>query len=127
VSKKRNDEQAQTLIPGTVQGLVSRAKAQVVPKQAKGDKEALPALWECLLPFKTDDPKHKGEGKPKQVWVEPLLMVSWDRGLGAWKVAVSHKTFGITTSTLSEQLVDSLVAMNLALVNNTAVVRERMD
>jgi len=124
---KKPEKIEQTLIPEPLQVLIARAGAQTVPKLANGDKGALEALWQCLLPFKTDDPKHKGEGKPKQVWVEPLLMVSWDRGLGAWKVAISHKTFGLTTSTTSEALGEALVAMNTALVNNTAVVRERID
>jgi hypothetical protein len=124
---KKNGQPEQTLIPGTLQGLIAQASKQITPKLSQGDKERLPALWECLLPFKTDDPKHKGEGKPKQVWVEPLLMVSWDRGLGQWKVAISHKTFSLTTSTVCPELHACLVAMNDALVNNCAVVRERID
>jgi len=124
---KKKEIIEQTLIPGTLQLLIAQAGAQVVPKLSNGDKEALEALWECLLPFKTDDPKHKGEGKPKQVWVEPLLMISWDRGLGKWKVAISHKTFNLTTSCSSEALHCCLTAMNEALVNNSAVVRERID
>jgi hypothetical protein len=124
MSKKNGDHKAPEL-PRALQGLLDRAKAQGVPKGADDDRKALPTIYELLLPVKIDDPNHKGEGKAKQVWREPLLMISFDRSLGLWKVAIGDKLFRLTTSTYSESLQFALSALEDAIVNKSAVVRER--
>jgi hypothetical protein len=52
-------------------------------------------------------------------------MISFDRSLGLWKVAIGDKLFRLTTSTYSESLQFALSALEDAIVNKSAVVRER--
>jgi len=122
---KKNGTVGQTPLPPVLATLVERAHQQLIPKHDQADQEALPLLVQLLLPLRLDDPFHKGEGRPKQVWREPLLMVSFDRSQGQWKVAVSDRLFKLTTSTCSESLSGSLVAFEKALRDKTATVRER--
>ena len=122
---KKNGVAGPAAVPTVLLSLVERAHQQMTPKHDPADEETLPQLVQLLLPLRLDDPFHKGEGKPKQVWREPLLMISFDRSQGQWKVAVSDRLFKLTTSTCSESLSGSLVALEKALREKTATVRER--
>jgi len=124
VSKKNGTLPGEEL-PAVVEQLVARAAGQSVPKLCARDKDVLPLLWGLLVPRKLPDPLHKGEGKVRLVMREPLLMISWDGGLGLWKVAVSDKYFRLTTSASSDSLAGSLEALERALGDNSAVVREQ--
>lgn len=123
--KSKNGTPERENLPTVVEQLVARAAGQSTPKLSPRDKEALPLLWGLLTPQKLPDPKHQGEGKPRMVLREPLCMISWDPGLGLWKVAVSDRYFQLTTSACSETLAGALEAFESALSNNTAVVREQ--
>ena len=122
---KKNGVAGQTAVPGILATLVERAHQQMTPKHDQADEDTLPLLVQLLLPLRLDDPFHKGEGKAKQVWREPLLMISFDRSQGQWKVAVSDRRFKLTTSSCSESLSGALVAFEKALREKTATVRER--
>jgi len=112
-------------LPAVVEALVARAAGQSTPKLAGRDRESLPLLWGLLTPQKLPDPKHSGAGPARMVNREPLLMISWDPGLGLWKVAVSDRYFKLTTTASSETLAGSLEAFERSLGDNTAVVREQ--
>jgi len=122
---KKNGQREKPPIPEALQELLDRAKGQQAPRANKQDQEALGTLRELLMPIKIEDPNHRGEGTPKLVWREPLLMISFDRSMGAFKVALGDKLFKLTTSCLSESLGEALVALETAIKNRTAVVRER--
>ena len=122
---KKNGTTGPSALPEIVKQLVAKAQEQAHPLESKADETDLPLLRSLLMPVRIDDPNHGGEGRPKQVWREPLLMISFDRGMGRFKVAVGDRLFKLTTSAWAEDLSGSLAALELALEQSTALVREK--
>jgi hypothetical protein len=122
---KKNGTSGPSALPEIVKQLVAKAQEQAHPPASKADESDLPLLRSLLMPVKIEDPNHRGEGTPKHVWREPLLMISFDRSMGRFKVAVGDRLFRLTTSAWAEDLSGSLAALELALAQKTALVREK--
>lgn len=101
-----------------------QASENSVPIPSSEELEKLPQLLWFLSPALVDDPKHRGSQKPPKVLREPLLLVSWDRGAGRWKWAISDKTLNLSMDahvdnllSLGEQIEAAIVAKKVRIKN----------
>jgi hypothetical protein len=78
-----------------------------MPKQE--EFHAIPQLLELMSPRLIRDPRWSGQGTAPLVLREPLLMVSWDRRAGAWKLSLSDKVLNVSGSCLVVDLLTALV------------------
>lgn len=61
------------------------------PAPSEEEQNTCPQLIAFLAPEVVGDPDHKGEGKPRRVHREPMLMVTFDRGARAWKWVITDR------------------------------------
>jgi hypothetical protein len=110
MSKHKNSKPPITPeVPAVVQRAIDVALASSFPKPSEQEQELLPNLLELLSPTFLADPRWKGQGEPKRVLREPLLMLSWDRMGGAWKVAYGDRVYELSGAVLVPSLVTCLV------------------
>ncbi len=68
------------------------AKGQTVPEISEETNNACPLLFEWLAPRKVKLPSARPGEKAVDAFMEPLLLISWDRRAGSWKWTISNKT-----------------------------------
>jgi len=85
------------------------ARKLCVPFPTEEEEAEIPNLFGFLSPAIVSDPRYKGDGKPPRVLREPLMLISWDRRGGCWKVSLSDKVLNLGGSVGSGQLLRCLL------------------
>lgn len=104
-------------------GLISQARDNYSPPQDDADRAGLPLLFDLISPRLVPDPHHNGPHEPRKVLREPLLMVSWDRGQGRWKWAISDKMLNFSLTGSTERLSGLLESIESQVRAGTVGVR----
>lgn len=111
-------------IPPELQTLRSRARAQVAPTVSPQESLELGQLLPLLLPSIVEIPPRNPQGTPKEVLREPFLMLSWDRAVGAWKWAITDKTYQVQTIGHVLSLIGLAEQINIAVANGKVAVKD---
>jgi hypothetical protein len=105
-------------LPEHLADAIEHAKKLIVP-YPQGDEEIkLPNLFRWLTPMLVPDPKWNGQGKQKRVLREPLLLLSFDRRAGSWKVTLSDSTLNLGGSCVVHSLLDAFIDVEHLMANN---------
>jgi hypothetical protein len=118
-SRPSNPDQEKALLDAR-----ERAIRNSCPLPSPTEVKNYPQLLWLISPSYVGDPKHNGDGEARLVLREPLFMLSWDRGAGRWKWAVSDKTWGISTGGLVESLDDLLLQIEQQIVRGEVSIKE---
>ncbi len=116
---KRSESDAKG-IPSRLQEALDRAEANAKPDGNCSDAEALPGLFELLCPAKVDVPKEGNPEELKKALRQPMLMLFWDAGNGAWNVTVSDKVLKVKIGALVPSLAGALADFEGLLANGKA-------
>jgi hypothetical protein len=85
-------------LPTLLVGAVSQAANVALPYPNEQEEAEIPNLFQFLSPMVVSDPRYKGDGKAPRVMREPLMLTSWDRRAGCWRVSLSDKVFNLAGS-----------------------------
>jgi len=102
-----------------------RAEEGCFPTFTDEERKICPILHSLLSPQLINDPKHKGQGDPRKVLREPLLMISWDRAGGAWKWAITDKLLNTNWLGTLPTLVGLEASVELCLVERRYTVKKK--
>jgi hypothetical protein len=89
--------------------VVEQGQQLHLPDPSEEERSAIGQLLELMSPRLIRDPRWSGQGQAPLVLREPLLMVSWDRRAGAWKLSISDKVLNVSGSCLVPNLLDLVV------------------
>jgi hypothetical protein len=94
------------------------------PKPTDREEAECPQLIAFLAPQVVGDPDHKGEGKPKRVLREPMLMVTFDRAFQMYKWAITDKICRIQVGGHFPELVGFSAEIERQLAEKKCWVKE---
>jgi len=112
-------------LPESLAKVMLSASAGAVPYPSIEEEALCPELFKWLTPLIVNDPRYKGEGKPPKALREPLLMISWDRRIGAWKASISDKVLNLTGSGQIASLATTIVDVEKHLREQTFIWGQR--
>jgi len=96
-SKSSKDGQAITPdLPDVLKLVKNQADENSVPIPSAEESASLAKLLELITPLVVSVPVKGSVDKTVRNLREPLLMISWDRGCGAWKWAVNDRVLKYT-------------------------------
>jgi hypothetical protein len=113
--RKENGQTSQPELPPVLAHVVAEGQKLLLPHPSPEEESGISELFELMSPRLIHDPRWSGQGTAPLVLREPLLLVSWDRRAGAWKVSISDKVLNVAGSCLVPSLLD-LVGMTNALI-----------
>lgn len=105
-------------LPEMLMAATEQAANILLPHISEEETEQIPTLFQFMTPMVVNDPRYKGDGKPPRVLREPLLMISWDKRLGAFKVNLSDKIFNLAGSISVQTLLGALLDTETSLRSN---------
>jgi hypothetical protein len=105
-------------LPAILIGAVEHAEGILLPFPSEQEEKELPTLFQFMTPMVVNDPRYRGQGKTPRVLREPLLLLSWDRRQGAWKVSLSDKIFNLAGSVTCSTLIGALLDTEASLRSN---------
>jgi len=114
-------------LPELLRMAQTNAIAKMKPSPNEQDDKLLPNLKAFLTPFAMPDPHHKGDGNPKTVLRESIVLVSFDRRAGVYKVNLSDKLLGLGGSAMSISLCSCLSDVEVLLANGAFIWSSRDD
>lgn len=88
------------------------------PNQDEIDTTPLPNLLAFLTPFAMPDNRHKGDGNPKTVLREAMVLISFDRRAGMWSLNLTDKQLGMGGRIQCKTLAGCLTDCEMLLANN---------
>lgn len=112
-------------LPENLARIVVASKEGSLPNGTGDDKERLPLLLEFLTPMMVSDPRYRGEGKPPRALREPMLLLSWDRRAGSWKVSLTDKVLNVGGSILVPTLWGALEDVEKHMTGGRITFSER--
>jgi hypothetical protein len=112
-------------LPTALAEYILSAGERSLPSITEEDAAQLSDLWEMMRPCLVLDPRYRGQGDPPKVLREPLLMISWDRRAGGWKISISDKVLNLAGSMPVTCLANALCEANRALANRSYPFSER--
>jgi hypothetical protein len=115
--RKKNDVEFE--LPALLQKAQEAAIQKMKPAPHERDDKELPHLVDFLTPFAMPDPKHKGEGEPKTIIREALLLITFDRREGCYKVSLSDKQTAVGGSCIVQGLSTALADLEKKLGDGT--------
>jgi hypothetical protein len=107
--RKENGQPSQPDLPAVLTHVVEQGAHLHLPMPKQEELDAIPQLVELMSPRLIRDPRWSGQGTAPLVLREPLLMVSWDRRAGGWKLSLSDKVLNVSGSCLVVDLLTALV------------------
>lgn len=109
-SKRRENGQTSPAdISPVLAHVIDQGQRIQLPMPTDDELAKVPQMLELMSPRLIRDPRWSGQGTAPLVLREPLLMVSWDRRAGAWKLSLSDKVLNVSGSCLVMDLLDLVV------------------
>ncbi len=115
--RKQKDDIEPFELPALLEAARMQAMAKQKPTQEEVDTTPFPNLVSFLTPFAMPDNRHKGDGQPRTVLRDALLLISFDRRAGMWKVNLTDKQLGMGGSVQSKRLETALHDVEMLLAN----------
>jgi hypothetical protein len=109
-------------LPEYLAAIVQQGGGEVGPT-LDTDLDSYPALCQVLSPRIVCIPPCDSYPKGTKVLREPLLSISWDRGLGAWRWSISDKVLNRRVSGAAAGLMLLLSSIENCLKDGTAQVK----
>ena len=106
-------------LPELLASAQASAQAKMKPQANPEDDERLPKLISFLTPLAMPDPHHKGPGNPKTILRESMLLISFDKRQGMWKVNLSDNALGLGGAVYCSVLGAALDTVETMLRNGT--------
>jgi hypothetical protein len=118
----RTDNASQ--LPEVLASVREAAVAHTLPELDDDTASICPRLFEIMAPRMVPSLTQMSQGKPIQVWREPMMSVVWDRSVGAFRWMVSDKVLNFRLSANAVRLPTLIVEIETAIADGKVSTKE---